>query len=72
MFATAVSADSSVAFHFRVRGDDTQRLARFVWAVVHGVAMLGIDGQLPEAGSVEELMRYALKRLRTGIEAGTD
>jgi hypothetical protein len=28
--------------------------------------MLGIDGQLREPG-VEELMRYALERLRTGI-----
>jgi AcrR family transcriptional regulator len=52
-----------------VRGDETRTTARFVWAVVHGVAMLGIDGQLPEPGGVEELMRYALERLRTGIEA---
>jgi len=52
-----------------VRADDTVKMARFVWAVVHGVAMLGIDGQLREPGSVEELMRYALERLRTGIEA---
>jgi hypothetical protein len=42
-------------------------MARFVWAVVHGVAMLAIDGQLREPGGVEELMRYALERLRTGI-----
>jgi hypothetical protein len=47
-------------------------MARFVWAVVHGVAMLGIDGQLREAGAVEELMQYAIERLRTGIEAGSD
>jgi len=52
-----------------MRADDTVKMARFVWAVVHGVAMLGIDGQLREAGGVEELMRYALERLRTGIEA---
>ncbi len=45
------------------------QMARFVWAVVHGVAMLGIDGQLPEPGGVEELMRYALERLHTGIDA---
>jgi len=31
--------------------------------------MLGIDGQLPEPGGVEDLMRYALERLRTGIGA---
>jgi hypothetical protein len=54
-----------------VRGDDTEKMARFVWAVVHGVAMLGIDGQLRESGGVEELMRYALERLRTGIEVDT-
>ena len=50
-----------------MRADDTVTMARFVWAVVHGVAMLGIDGQLREPGGVEELMRYALERLRTGI-----
>ena len=52
-----------------MRAEDTVKMARFVWAVVHGVAMLGIDGQLREPGAVEELMRYALERLRTGIEA---
>jgi AcrR family transcriptional regulator len=51
-----------------VRGDDTLTMARFVWAVVHGVAMLAIDGQLREPDSVDELMHYALERLRTGIE----
>ena len=52
-----------------MRAEATVTMARFVWAVVHGVAMLGIDGQLPERGSVEELMRYAFDRLRTGIGA---
>jgi AcrR family transcriptional regulator len=51
-----------------VRGDDTLTMARFVWAVVHGVAMLAIDGQLREPHSVDELTQYALERLRTGIE----
>jgi AcrR family transcriptional regulator len=50
-----------------VRDDDAVLMARFVWAVVHGVAMLAIDGQLPEPGAVEELMPYALERLGTGI-----
>src|SRR5918998_300942 len=31
-----------------VRGDDTVLMARFIWAVVHGVAMLAIEGQLAE------------------------
>jgi AcrR family transcriptional regulator len=50
-----------------VRGDDLLTMARFVWAVVHGVAMLAIDGQLREPRGVEELMHYALEGLRTGI-----
>ena len=55
-----------------VRGEDTVKMARFVWAVVHGVAMLGIDGQLREPGAVEELMQYAIERLRTGIAVDSD
>jgi AcrR family transcriptional regulator len=50
-----------------VRGDDSLLMARYVWSVVHGVAMLAIDGQLREPGAVDELMRYALERLRSGI-----
>ena len=49
------------------RGDDTVLMARYVWALVHGMARLGIDGQLREPVSVEELMGYAFERLRTGI-----
>ena len=47
--------------------DDAVLMARYSWALVHGMAMLGIDGQLPEPGGVEELMRYGFERLRTGI-----
>jgi AcrR family transcriptional regulator len=49
------------------RDDDTTLMARYVWALVHGLAMLGMDGKLREPGAVEELMRYAFDRLRTGI-----
>jgi AcrR family transcriptional regulator len=50
------------------RRDDPQTQARFVWAVVHGVAMLAIDGNLEQQGAdVEALARYAVERLRTGI-----
>jgi AcrR family transcriptional regulator len=48
--------------------DDTVTMARFVWAVVHGVAMLAIDRQLRESADVDGLTRYAIERLRTGIE----
>ncbi len=71
-FQSLVDALAALQRDAVVRGDDTVLMARFVWSVVHGVAMLGIDGQLREPGGVEELMRYALERLRTGIEAGTD
>ena len=50
-----------------VRRDDPVLMARYVWALVHGMAMLGIDGQLREPGAVEALVPYALDRLRTGI-----
>jgi len=49
--------------------DDPLLMARYVWALVHGVAMLGIDGQLRERGRDEQLMRYAFERLRTGMWA---
>ena len=68
-FQALVDALAALQRDAIVRAEDTVKMARFVWAVVHGVAMLGIDGQLREPGAVEELMRYALERLRTGIEA---
>jgi AcrR family transcriptional regulator len=54
-----------------LRDDEPLLMARFVWAVVHGVAMLAIDGQLSEAGAVEELMGYALERVGAAIGADT-
>ena len=51
-----------------VRPDEPTRLARYIWAIVHGVAMLAIDGQLPrQDGYVEDLLRYAVTRIRSGI-----
>lgn len=53
-----------------VRRDDPQLMARFIWAVVHGTAMLAIDGQLrgvDERG--ESLSHYATERLRAAIAA---
>ena len=50
-------------------GDDTLLMARHVWALVHGIAMLAVDGQLREPGAVEALMLYAFERLRIGIAA---
>jgi len=66
-FQALVEALASLQRDGAMRADDAVLMARYVWAVVHGVAMLSIDGQLREPGSVEELTRYAFKRLRTGI-----
>ena len=51
-----------------VREDDPVQLARYIWAAVHGIAMLGIDGQLRDAeGGAEALIHFANERLRLGI-----
>jgi AcrR family transcriptional regulator len=51
-----------------VRRDEPLQLARFIWAAVHGIAMLTIDSRLGlKAVETDELVRYALTRLRTGI-----
>jgi AcrR family transcriptional regulator len=71
-FEALVDALAALQRDAIVRGDDTVLMARHVWALVHGIAMLGIDGQLHEPGAVEELMRYALERLRTGIATDSD
>ena len=52
-----------------VRGDDPRQLALYIWAVVHGIAMLAIDGMLPPQVTPEDLIRFANQRLRTGVEA---
>ena len=66
-FQALVDALAALQRDAVIRAEDTVTMANFVWAVVHGVSMLSIDGQLREPGSLEALMRYALERLRTGI-----
>ncbi len=51
-----------------VRRDDPVIMGRFVWALVHGIAMLLIDGQLGDAVERREaLEQYAVERLRMAI-----
>jgi AcrR family transcriptional regulator len=69
-FQTLVDALVAQQRDGQVRGDDPILLARFVWSVVHGIAMLTIDGQLgagEEAGA--RLGAYASTRLRDAIAA---
>ena len=51
-----------------VRKDDPQQLARFIWAAVHGVSMLIIDGQLPhQQAQIDDLIQFTVERINTGI-----
>jgi AcrR family transcriptional regulator len=50
-----------------IRNDDPVQMARFVWAVVHGTAMLAIDGQVPGADQREALELYSVERIYASI-----
>lgn len=68
-FRALVDALTALQRDGLVHGDEPVTMASFVWATVHGVAMLGIDGQLPPPVDVESLTRYTIERLQTGIGA---
>lgn len=50
-----------------VRPGDPEILARVVWSLVHGVAMLRIDTDFTEGGDGAKFMRTAAEVLRTGL-----
>src|ERR1043166_3306241 len=51
-----------------LRDDDPLQMALFIWAMVHGIAMLAIDGQMHGRNTEPEaLTRYAIDRVRHGI-----
>jgi AcrR family transcriptional regulator len=52
-----------------IRRDDPELMARFAWALVHGISMLVIDGQLCEDGQRNVVQQYAIERIRTAIAA---
>ena len=67
-FQTLVDALVELQRSDLVRGDDPLQLARFIWAMVHGIAMLAIDRRLPPSpADIEALTRFASERVRTGI-----
>ena len=50
------------------RGEAPGQVALYVWAAVHGVAMLAIDGRLPSGpGGVRDVIEYAVRRIGSGI-----
>jgi AcrR family transcriptional regulator len=67
-FQALVDAIVWLQQHRLMRDDDPLQLARYIWAVVHGIAMLVIDGQLhgPDVDP-ETLTRFAVQRLREGF-----
>lgn len=69
-FQALVDALTSLQRGGSVRRDDPVLLATYVWSLVHGMAMLAIDGKLQEADAVERLMPLAFDRLYTGIAVG--
>jgi hypothetical protein len=68
-FQALVDALASLQGTGAVRDDGTLQMAHFVWAVVHGVAMLVIDRRVHDPGGIEQLTHYAIARLGTGIDS---
>lgn len=67
-FQALVDALVEMQRHGSVRSDDPLMLARFVWSVTHGIAMLVIDGQLRDSDpSGTALNRYAAERIRAAL-----
>jgi AcrR family transcriptional regulator len=54
-----------------IRRDEPVLMAHFIWALVHGTAMLIIDGQLPEAAQREALEQYAFEQMYASIRQET-
>jgi AcrR family transcriptional regulator len=51
-----------------VRKDDPLPLAVFIWAAVHGISTLIIDGQLRhQEAQIDTLIQFAVDRIHTGI-----
>jgi AcrR family transcriptional regulator len=52
-----------------VRDDDPLQLANYVWAIVHGISMLALDGRLRSTNDeIGALVSFAVERIRSGIE----
>jgi len=68
-FQVLVDALADLQRQTRARQDDLREMAMFVWATVHGVAMLAIDGRLGgEAAAVARLTDYTVERIVAAIQ----
>jgi AcrR family transcriptional regulator len=71
-FQALVDAIIALQKEGAARKDDPLQLARFIWAAVHGVSMLIIDGQLPhQQAEIEDLIQFTVERINTGIARPT-
>lgn len=69
-FQALVDALISLQGTGAARADDPVTQAHFIWAAVHGVSMLIIDGRFgPDQDRTAAIMRFTIERLMTGIEA---
>ena len=67
-FQALVDAIVALQQEGAVRKDDALQLAQFIWAVVHGVSMLIIDGQLAhQRAPIDDLIQFAVERINTGV-----
>jgi AcrR family transcriptional regulator len=67
-FQALVDAIVELQKEGEVRQEDSLILARFIWAAVHGVSMLVIDGQLPhQQAQIDGLIQFAVEHIHTGI-----
>ena len=67
-FQALVDAIVALQKEAAVRKDDPLRLAQFIWAAVHGVSMLIIDGQLAhQRAQIDDVILFAVERISTGI-----
>lgn len=67
-FQTLADALADLQAQGVARRDDLLLQARFVWSVVHGVAMLIINGQLHRQDQTgEQLTQYAVERIQAAV-----
>jgi AcrR family transcriptional regulator len=68
-FDVLVHALTTLQASGAVRQDEVQLQAQYVWAIVHGVAMLAIDGQLmqPDGDPLDALLDLTFERMRSGL-----
>lgn len=66
-FDVLVRALVSLQAQGLISRDDPRLMAQFVWARVHGTAMLAIDGYLPDDPEGDLLNQYAIGRMRRAL-----